>query len=1604
MARPTSGTGRTASRRAPLALAALALALTTACGGGGGAGTQPGSATLVSIDVAPATPSIAKGLSQPFTATGHYSDATTQDLTASATWTSSATGFATMSGATATGVGAGTTTITAAVGGKSGQATLTVGPATLVSIEVTPSSLSLEKGLSQVFAATGHYTDATTQDLTALATWTSSATGVATMAGATASAVGVGGATVTASYGGKSGSTLLTVAAAALVSIDVTPANLSLEKGLTQVFTATGRYTDSTTQDLSGVATWTSSASGVATLAGATASALGVGGTTVTASYGGKSGSTLLTVTTAALVSLDVSPASPSIAKGLTQPFTATGHYTDSTTQDLTAVATWMSSATGVGTMAGATATGVGVGSATITASYGGKSGSALLTVTVATLVSIEVWPANLVLEEGRTQLFTATGHYTDSTTQDLSGVATWTSSAIDVATITGATALAVGAGTTTIAASYAGEIGQTRLTVSTATLVSIDLTPATPSISKGLTQVFTATGHYSDSTSQDLSGVATWTSSSAGVATTAGATASAVGIGDTTITASYGGKSGQATLTVGPAALVSIDVAPPTPSLAKGLAQVFTATGHYSDATTQDLTALASWTSSATDVATMAGATATGVGVGTTPITASYGGSSGQATLTVTAATLVSIAVDPGMALVPQGLTTNLVATGTYTDGSTADLTAAATWTSDDETTATVSAGLVTAVRQGAAIVRAERDGRSGQAVVSVGAPALQSIALAPTSLSLARGVSDRLVATGHYTSGPDEDLTVLALWSSDDLSVATVDATGLVTATGAGNATVSASFGGQVGTATVAVTAPLLLSIDLAPAAPSIAKGLTQAFTATGHYSDATTQDLTGVATWSSSATGVATLAGATATGVGVGTTTISASQGAKSGSTTLTVGPAALVSIDVAPASPSVAKGLTQAFGATGHYTDATTQDLTGVATWTSSATGVATMAGETATGVGVGTTTITASHGGKSGQATLTVGAATLVAIDVAPASLSLAKGLAHTYTATAHWSDATSTDATATATWTTDDASVATALGNVVTAVQVGSTGVHAIAQGITGSASLTVTSAVVGAVTLSPANTTLAAGTTTQYTATAVYSDGSKTDVTAAAVWASTPETVATVSTTGRAQGIAAGSAVVSAVYSGISAQTSLTVTNAVLAAISVSPSTSTVPVGVSQAFTATGIFSDGTREDLTTQVTWSSSITGVASISNAAGTQGIATGVSSSGQGITVTIQATHLFGVTGTASLTVTNVTLQSITVDPPSASIAAGTGTAFTATALYSDLSTGDVTEFATWVSSTTTVATVSNDPGTRGVATGVGAGTTTVTASFGGQTDGATLTVTAAYLVGITVTPPTPTIPVGAGQQLTATGTFSDGSTQDVTSSVGWTSSDTAIADVSNAQGQEGLVTAITAGTVTVTATSAGVSASTLVTISTASLVSIDVTPATTTLPQGYSRQYAATAHYSDTTTRDVTTLVTWTSSNTTVATISNATGSQGLASGVAASATAVAIRATLSSVTGTASLTVTSASLSSIAVTPSPFSVAVRNTFQLRATGTFSDGLTLDITRQCNWSTLKRAIATVSRTGLLQGVGVGSTTIKARKGNTSGTAAANVTAN
>jgi hypothetical protein len=89
--------------------------------------TQP--ATLQSISVTPANPSIGLGRAQRFTATGTYSDGTMQDLSSSVTWASANTPVATITAkGVATGVTPGTSLISATLGSISGSTTLTVQP------------------------------------------------------------------------------------------------------------------------------------------------------------------------------------------------------------------------------------------------------------------------------------------------------------------------------------------------------------------------------------------------------------------------------------------------------------------------------------------------------------------------------------------------------------------------------------------------------------------------------------------------------------------------------------------------------------------------------------------------------------------------------------------------------------------------------------------------------------------------------------------------------------------------------------------------------------------------------------------------------------------------------------------------------------------------------------------------------------------------------------------------------------------------------------------------------------------------------------------------------------------------------------------------------------------------------------------------------------------------------------------------------------------------------------------------------------------------------------------------------------------------------------
>ena len=176
----------------------------------------------------------------------------------------------------------------------------------------------------------------------------------------------------------------------------------------------------------------------------------------------------------------------------------------------------------------------------------------------------------------------------------------------------------------------------------------------------------------------------------------------------------------------------------------------------------------------------------------------------------------------------------------------------------------------------------------------------------------------------------------------------------------------------------------------------------------------------------------------------------------------------------------------------------------------------------------------------------------------------------------------------------------------------------------------------------------------------------------------------------------------------------------------------------------------------------------------------------------------------------------------------------------------------------------------------------------------------------------------VAPPAPSsIAPTTSMQFIATGTLSDStSTQNLTAFATWTSSDPTVADVSDTAGSKGLTIAVSAGTATITATYDGRSGS--ASFKSSPLTSIAISPPSASIANGTTRQFTATGHLADGAQQILTTVATWSSSTTGIATISNAAGSQGLATAVSEGTTT--ILASFSSITSSspATLTVTPA--------------------------------------------------------------------------------------
>ncbi len=282
-----------------------------------------------------------------------------------------------------------------------------------------------------------------------------------------------------------------------------------------------------------------------------------MGTSTITANYEGISGSSTLTVEIPTLVSITITPANPILPPHASLQMTAIGNFSDGSQAPLTGVL-WRTS---FGHSATISRSGLVRTRRTsskpiqISATLNGITGQTTLTVSSMTVTSLQLTPANPTIAVGTTLPFKLIGTFSDGhTTVDLTNWARWqTSNYHDAVIYWSGLVAGRSSGSVTITASW-GSLppATTTLTVSNATIQSIAVTPNAPTISLGALQSFVATGLFSDGSTQDITNVSWWTSSSPNVAIVfRSGLAFSASHGQTNITANFQGTSGSTALTV---------------------------------------------------------------------------------------------------------------------------------------------------------------------------------------------------------------------------------------------------------------------------------------------------------------------------------------------------------------------------------------------------------------------------------------------------------------------------------------------------------------------------------------------------------------------------------------------------------------------------------------------------------------------------------------------------------------------------------------------------------------------------------------------------------------------------------------------------------------------------------------------------------------------------------------------------------------------------------------------------------------------------------------------------------------------------------------------
>ncbi|WP_427180901.1 Ig-like domain-containing protein [Paenibacillus sp. TC-CSREp1] len=755
-----------------------------------------------------------------------------------------------------------------------------------------------------------------------------------------------------------------------LSKIVVSKNEMSLEVGDSGSVTVTGVYSDNTSANVTISSSWTSSDTSVATAYNGSITAKKEGTATITVAYQGQTQPVQIKVTKK-VKALSKSVQNVELRTGESKDIVLTATYSDNTTNNEAASsAEWSTSDEKVATVVNGKVTGQSAGTAVITAKLGSQSVTLDVSVEVVKRVDVDKKQVNLLLNKSEVVKLTAT--YPDGTTKDVTDLAEWTSSNEKVADVLKGNITGYSAGSAVITGKYGTKSVSVDVDVDQTSKLSVEKQSIFFRLSESnKTANVVVTASYPNSSDVNVTDQATWTSSNEKVATVFKGQITAVSAGSTTIKATYSGKTVEVTVDVDTARY--LDIKDVNDKLAMSVTgdnrtKKLTANAEYIDASKEDVTSKATWTSSDAEIVYVSGGELIAYKSGTATITAAYGGKTVKFTVSVDVPDKYEM--DKKKATVAVGGTTSAKVLALYGETS-KDVSEDATWSSSSEKIAEVdSKGVITGVATGKATITAKIEGKTLTLPVEVGmASGLEADV---NFVVLSAKETQTVILTGTDGDGNTKDVTADATWKSSNARVADVKK-GVITGNSSGKANITAEYGSQK--VTIQVEVDVISRITASEPALSLKSGDTVDLKVTATLGDGSERDITDKAEWKTNSYKVAQVTKGKVKALNSGKAKITAKYGGKTVTIALDVDTLKYLQTDKVTLTMKAGDKATVV--ATATYVDGSEANVSKPALWTSSRIATASVKDGVIQANGKGKATITVSYAGVKTKVTVVV---------------------------------------------------------------------------------------------------------------------------------------------------------------------------------------------------------------------------------------------------------------------------------------------------------------------------------------------------------------------------------------------------------------------------------------------------------------------------------------------------------------------------------------------------------------------------------------------------------------------------------------------------